>query len=60
MEGAEDDERPSNDIGRPPPIVQTTEANLLSLHKNLKTVVTEEFFRNTTSGTWITTKSMAD
>jgi hypothetical protein len=49
------------DKGRPPPIVLTSEVNLLSLQKDFKTVVTGEFFfRNTASGTRITTKSMAD
>jgi hypothetical protein len=59
------DETPSldNNIekGRPPPpIVLTSEVNLLSLKKDLKAAVNEEFFRNTASGTRITTKSMAD
>jgi hypothetical protein len=66
MEGAEVcEETPSLDNnlekGRPPPIVLTTEVNLPSLQKDLKAVVTGEFFfRNTASGTRITTKSMAD
>jgi hypothetical protein len=63
MEGAEvSDEAPSSeniDKGRPPPIVLTSETNLLSLQKDLKTVVTGEFIRNTASGTRITTKNMA-
>jgi hypothetical protein len=46
--------------GRPPPIVLTSEVNLLSLQKDLKAVVTGEFFRNTASGSRITTKSMSD
>jgi hypothetical protein len=59
------DEGPSThdniDKGSPPPIVQTSEANPLSLQKDLKTVVTGEFFfRNTVPGIRITTKSMAD
>jgi hypothetical protein len=63
-EGAEvSDEASSSeyiDKGRPPPIVLTSEANLLSLQKDLKTVVTRGFFfRNTASGTRITTKNMA-
>jgi hypothetical protein len=66
MEGAEVcDETPSvyNNLekGRPPPIVLTSEVNLLSLQKDLKAVVTGEFFmRNIASGPRITTKSMAD
>jgi hypothetical protein len=60
MECAEaSDKRPSSDNtdkGRQPPIVLTSDTNLLSLQKDLKTVVTGEFFRNTASGTQITTK----
>jgi hypothetical protein len=49
------------DKGRPPIIVLTSEVNLLSLHEDLKAVVTRKFFlRNTASGTRLTTKSMAD
>jgi hypothetical protein len=43
-----------------PAIVLTSEVNLLSLQKDLKAVVTGEFFRNSASGTRITTKSVAD
>jgi hypothetical protein len=46
--------------GRPPPIFRTSEVNLLSLQKDLKAFVTGEFYRNTTSDTRITTKSVAD
>jgi hypothetical protein len=66
MEGAEEcGETPSSDNnldkGRPHPVVLTSEVNLLSLQKGLKAVVTGEFFfRNTASGTRITTTSMAD
>jgi hypothetical protein len=66
MEGAEVcGETPSSGKnlvkGRPTPIVLSSEVNFLSLQKELKVVVTGKFFfRNTTSGTWITTKSMAD
>jgi hypothetical protein len=65
MEGAEiSDEASSSentDKGRPPPIVLTSEANLPSLQKDLKTVVTGEFFfRNTASGTRLTTRNMTD
>jgi hypothetical protein len=65
MEGAEVcDETPysGNNLekGRPPPIVLTSEVKLLCLQKDLKAVVTGEFFfRNTASGTRITTKNMA-
>jgi hypothetical protein len=58
------DETPSSDNnlenGRPPPIVLASEVNFLTLQRVLKAVVTGEFFRNTASGTPITTKSMAD
>jgi hypothetical protein len=64
MEGAKaSDEGPSSDNidkGRPPPIVLTSEANLLHLQKDLKTVVTREFFQNTASGIRITTKNMSE
>jgi hypothetical protein len=66
IEGAEVcDETPSSDNnlekGRPPPIILTSEVNILSLQKDLKAVVTGEFFfRNTAFGTRITNKSMAD
>jgi hypothetical protein len=47
--------------GRPPPIVLTSEANLISLQRELKSVVSGEFFfRNTATGIRITTKSMVD
>jgi hypothetical protein len=63
MEGAEVcDETPSSENslekGRPTPIVLTSE--IISFQKDLKAVVTGEFFRNTASGTRITTKIMAD
>jgi hypothetical protein len=58
------DETPSShnnlDKGRPPLIALTSEVNLLSLQKDINAVVSGEFFRNTTSGTRITTKRMAD
>jgi hypothetical protein len=57
------DERSSKDNldkGRPPPIVLTSEANLLGLQKELKTLVTGEFFRNTASGTRITARNMTE
>jgi hypothetical protein len=37
----------SLDKGRPTPIVLTSEANLLSVQKELKTVVAGEFLQNT-------------
>jgi hypothetical protein len=63
MDGAEasnEGTSPTNetlDKGKPPSVLLTSEANLLSLQKELKNVVTGEyFFRNTASVTWITTK----
>jgi hypothetical protein len=41
--------------GRPPPIILTSEANLISLQREQKMLVSREFFRNTA-----TTKSMVD
>jgi hypothetical protein len=70
MEGAEVDSEGSSstpqdkeklDKGRPPPIVLTSEVDLISLQKELKSVVSGEFFfRNTETGTRITTKNLAD
>jgi hypothetical protein len=66
MEGVEVcEETPSSDKNldksRPTPIVLTSEVNLLSFQKDLEAVETGEFFfRNTASGTQITTKSTAD
>jgi hypothetical protein len=70
MEGAEPDNEGSSstpqdkeklDKDSPPPIVLTSEANLISLQKELKSIVSEEFFfRNTATGTRITTKNLAD
>jgi hypothetical protein len=47
--------------GRPPPGVLTLEAKLISLQRELKSVVNGQFFFwNTAIGTWITTRSMVD
>jgi hypothetical protein len=47
------------DKGRPPPIVFTSEANLIGLWREIKRVVSKEsVFRNTESGTLITNKSV--
>jgi hypothetical protein len=44
-----------------PPIVLTSEVNLISLQKDLKAVMTGKFFfRNSASGIRIITKSTAD
>jgi hypothetical protein len=37
--------------GRPPPTVLTSEANLVCLQREVKSVLSEEFFRNTATGT---------
>jgi hypothetical protein len=52
----------SSGQGRPPPIIPTSEANLINLQRQIKSVVRGEFFffRNTANGTRITTKSMVD
>jgi hypothetical protein len=41
---------------RPPPIILTSEANMICLQREIKRVVGGEFFRNTATGTRITTK----
>jgi hypothetical protein len=47
--------------GRPPPIILTSQANLIQLQKQLKNVVKGDFeFRNTRNGTRVITKVMAD
>jgi hypothetical protein len=47
--------------GRPPPIALTSDANLISFHRELNCVVNGEFFfRNIEIGTRITTKCMVD
>jgi hypothetical protein len=47
--------------GRPPPIILTSEANLIQLQKQLKNVVKGDFeFRSTRNGTRVVTKGMAD
>jgi hypothetical protein len=51
----------NTDKGRPHLLVLTSDANLISLQRELKSVVSGEFlFRNTATGTRITTKSMVD
>jgi hypothetical protein len=47
--------------GRPSLIVLTSEANLINLQRELKTVMNGEFFFwNTAVGSWLTTKRMVD
>jgi hypothetical protein len=45
---------------RPPPIVLKPEANLICLQRELKRVLSWEFFRSTATGNRITTKSIVD
>jgi hypothetical protein len=45
---------------RATPIVLTTQANLIILQRELKSAVSGEFFRNTATGTRITTRSTVD
>jgi hypothetical protein len=54
----ERNESPSNAM--PTPIALTSEANLISLPRELERAVSEQFFRNTATGTRITTTSMVD
>jgi hypothetical protein len=47
--------------GRPPPIILTSQANLIQLQKQLKNVVKGDFeFRSTRNGTRVVTNGMAD
>jgi hypothetical protein len=47
--------------GRPPPIILTSQTNLIQLQKQLKNVVKGDFeFRSTRNGTRVFTKGMAD
>jgi hypothetical protein len=47
--------------GRPPPIILTSQANLIQLQKQPKNVVKGDFeFRSTRNGTRVVTKGMAD
>jgi hypothetical protein len=47
--------------GRPPPIAPTSEANLINRKRELKNVVSGEyFFRNTVTETRITTENIVD
>jgi hypothetical protein len=54
----ETNESPGN--GRPPPIVLTSEANTISLQRELRIVVSREFFRITATGTRFTINIMVD
>jgi hypothetical protein len=41
----------------PPPIILTLEANLISLQRELKSVMSGKFFQNIATGSQITTRS---
>jgi hypothetical protein len=48
-------------VGKPPSIILTAKINLIQLQKQVRNVVKADFeFRNTTNGTRVITKSMAD
>jgi hypothetical protein len=54
-------QRPASQTGRPPPIVLTSEENLIRLQKKLKSICKGSFeFRSTRNGTRVVTKEMAD
>jgi hypothetical protein len=51
----------SSKAGRPPPIVLISATNLMKLQRQIRDIVTVYFkYRNTSSGTRIVTKEMAD
>jgi hypothetical protein len=53
--------QPTNKTGRPPPIVLTSQVNLIQLQKCLKSVTKSDFeLRSTKNGTRVVTKEMAD
>jgi hypothetical protein len=48
-------------VGKPPPIILAAKINLIQLQKQPKIVVKANYeFRNTTNGTRVVTKSMAE
>jgi hypothetical protein len=54
-------EAPTNKAGRPPPIILTSTVNLIQLQREVRDIVEGDFeFRNTRSGTRITTKNLGD
>jgi hypothetical protein len=54
-------QEPSNQAGRPPPIILTSATNLLQLQKQLRCIVKGSFeFRNTKSRIRVVAKEMAD
>jgi hypothetical protein len=54
-------QRPASQMSRPPPIVLTSEENLIRLQKKLKSLCKDSFeFRSTRNGTRVVTREMAD
>jgi hypothetical protein len=52
---------PSSQAGEPPPIVLTSQVNLMQLQRKLKGLLKSNFgFRNTKSGTRVVMKEMVD
>jgi hypothetical protein len=60
IEHSENQQAASSQMGRPPPIVQTSEVNLIALQRQLKTISSSFEFRSTRKGTKVVTKEMAD
>jgi hypothetical protein len=59
-EATANEETVPDKTGRPPPIILTSQANLIQLQKQLKNVVKGDFeFRSTRNGTRVVTKGMA-
>jgi hypothetical protein len=57
----EAEQEPTNQAGRPSPIILTSTINLLQLQKKVSGLVKGSFeFRSTHHGTIVTTKEMAD
>jgi hypothetical protein len=56
----EDQQKPANQAGRPPPIILTFATNLLQLQKSQRPCKSTFEFRNTRHGTRVVTKEIAD
>jgi hypothetical protein len=60
-DGDHQQQSPSSQRGRPPPIILTSAINVIKLQKQLSGLVKDNFeFRNTRNGTRFVTKEMAD
>jgi hypothetical protein len=58
---AESQQAPTTERSRPPPIVLTTETNLIRLQKDIKGIIKGSFeFRSTRNGTRVVMREMAD